>query len=142
MKTPLQASVRGFLYFCILFSVAIGPGCSKSVSDWAITNIAIADAARSLESGRNVVYLDARSAAEHAERRIPGAIHIDIRRFDASAPPAAIRSAREIIVYGQDPGSATAIALTKRLLQADHKRVYFMRDGINGWIARSLPTEP
>ena len=99
-------------------------------------------ALKKIEGSAGTVFVDARSASEHAERRIPGSIHIDLRDFDPKAPPAVLRRAREIVVYGNDPGSATAIALTKRLLRADLKRVYFMRDGLNGWVARSLPTEP
>jgi len=143
MKILQAYHVRVIQYFLLALAIALASGCSKSVSDQSITNIAIADAARTFETQRSgVVYLDARSAAEHAERRIPGSVHVDIRSFDANNPPAAIRNAREIIVYGQDPGSATAIALTKRLLNAGYRRVYFMRDGMNGWVARSLPTAP
>jgi rhodanese-related sulfurtransferase len=142
MKTSNVSWIRVFQYACVVLALTAAPGCTKNVSDRAITNIAIADAARSYESQKGVLYLDARSAADYAERRIPGAMHIDIRSFDAENAPAAVRQAREIIVYGQDPGSATAIALTKRLLRAGYKRVSFMRDGMNGWVARSLPTEP
>ena len=133
---------RAIPYFLIAIAVLAAPGCSKSVSDRAITNIAIADASKKIEGSAGTVFVDARSASEHAERRIPGAIHIDLREFDHEAPPAVLRRAREIVVYGNDPGSATAIALTKRMLRANFKRVYFMRDGLNGWVARSLPTEP
>ncbi len=142
MPTSQTTQLRVILCILSLFTLIGISGCTKTVSDTAITNIAIADAARSYESRKDVLYLDARSAAEHAERRIPGSMHVDIRSFDAENAPARVRQAREIIVYGQDPGSATAIALTKRLIKAGYKRVYFMRDGMNGWVARSLPTEP
>lgn len=143
MAKLFTVGIRAIPYLLAASSLLAVPGCSKSVSDRAITNIAIADASRMVEAGSSgTVFVDARSASEHAERRIPGAIHIDIRDFDPEAPPASLRRAREIVVYGNDPGSATAIALTKRLLRADFKRVYFMRDGLNGWVARSLPTEP
>ena len=137
-----SVGIRAIPYLACAILVLAAPGCSKSVSDRAITNIAIADASKKIEGSAGTVFVDARSASEHAERRIPGSIHIDLRDFDPKAPPAVLRRAREIVVYGNDPGSATAIALTKRLLRADLKRVYFMRDGLNGWVARSLPTEP
>ena len=142
MNTIPITRKRVSLYIATALISASPMGCTETVSDRAITNIAIADAARSFESQKGVLYLDARSAADHAARRIPGAMHVDISSFDAENAPAAVRQAREIIVYGQDPGSARAIALTKRLLRAGYKRVSFMRDGMNGWIARSLPTEP
>jgi len=143
MKMLRTRKTRVNPYSWLIPAIALASGCSNSVSDGSITNIAIADAARSFETQKSgVLYLDARTAAEHAERRIPGSVHVDIRSFDAKNPPAAVRNAREIVVYGQDPGSATAIALTKRLLNAGYKRVYFMRDGMNGWVARSLPTAP
>jgi rhodanese-related sulfurtransferase len=135
--------IRTIPYLLSAIAVFASTGCSTSVSDKAITNIAIADASKKIEAGSSgTVFVDARSASEHAERRIPGSIHIDLREFDPQAPPAVLRRAREIVVYGNDPGSATAIALTKRILKADFKKVYFMRDGLNGWVARSLPTEP
>jgi rhodanese-related sulfurtransferase len=143
MNAKLNPAARAIPYLAVLMMLVAIPGCSKSVSDRAITNIAIADASRKMDARADgVLFVDARSASEFAERRIAGAVHLDLRDFDPKAPPAMLQRAREIIVYGNDPGSATAVALTKRLLRAEFKRVFFLRDGLNGWIARSLPTEP
>lgn len=136
------SQLRVFLFVLCACCLSAATGCSPKISDGSIANIAVSDSASRHASDRSrTVFVDARSAAEYTERRIPGAIRIDLRTFDAQSPPAALRSAREIIVYGQDPGSATAIALTKRLMQAGYSRVYLMRDGMNGWVARSLPTQ-
>lgn len=142
MTSKSHNLIRAILYLWVSASIALLPGCSKTISDSAISSLAIADAARMLESDRSrTVFVDTRSASEFRERRIAGAIRVDLRTFDPQSPPAAIRSAREIIVYGQDPSTASSIALTKRLMQAGYNRVYHMRDGLSGWIARSLPTE-
>lgn len=142
MTIKLQIWARAIPYiFAIALLMSMG-GCSKKISDRAITNIAVADASKKHTGSADILFVDARSAAEYNERHIRGAVHVDLRDFDPDAPPAIFRRAKEIVVYGNDPGSATAIALTKRLIKAEFKRVYFLRDGLNGWVARSLPTEP
>ncbi len=142
MTSTTRTFARVILYIFVIGMLLSLGGCSQKISDRAITNIAVADASKKHTGGADILFVDARSAAEYRERRIRGAIHVDLRDFDPSAPPAALRRAKEIVVYGNDPGSATAIALTKRLIKAEFKRVYFLRDGLNGWVARSLPTEP
>ena len=142
MLSNTRSFARVILYILAISMLMSAGGCSTKISDRAITNIAVADASRKHTGGTDILFVDARSAAEFQERRIRGAIHVDLRDFDPAAPPAVFRRAKEIVVYGNDPGSATAIALTKRLIKAEFKRVYFLRDGLNGWVARSLPTEP
>lgn len=46
-----------------------------------------------------------------------------------------------IIVYGQNPGSGAAMALSKRLLAAEIGTVRLMEDGFSRWKDSGLPIQ-
>lgn len=128
-------------------------GCQKQVSDARIDVITFREAvgfhARSLGKDAEAVFIDARRSTIYEQGTIEGAINLRPNDVDLRAgtdPGLAEREA--LVVFGQNPGSAVARAMCKRLLEAGYNsllksRVKFYPGGYDEWLEAGLPiTEP
>lgn len=128
--------------------VLVLSGCSKGVSDRNIKTIPMGDAARlharTATDPQAALFIDPRSSGDYAREHIAGARSLQLSQVDAQrgADPAIARY-ENLIVYGDDPGSAVARAMTKRLMVAGYKRkkVKWFSGGLAAWRSASLPTE-
>ncbi len=114
-------------------------GCQNKVDDSRVARVSTAEVARRLEKGANVGVLDARDAEAFARGHIPGARRIELPEVDPHEPTPSLEGYSSLIVYGQNPGSGTAIALAKRLMQAKHKNVLLMESGFDRWQTEGRP---
>ena len=129
---------------CLLLLGGLVGGCAAAVSDRAILEISPAEVAERLaKSPKGVVAVDARDAEAFAQGRLPGAVRLPLNAIgnDSENAPQAVRGKSLIVVYGEDPGSAGAIALTKRLMSLGVGDVRLMRAGFISWRAQALPIE-
>ncbi len=114
-----------------------GMGCSGKVNDADIVHADLPAVRRLTESGkeRNALFVDARSSEAFAEGHIPGAVNVHLTDLpaDGSRLPANLSRYNNLVVYGDNPGSASARALAKRLMTAGHKGVYWYEGGVADW---------
>jgi rhodanese-related sulfurtransferase len=116
-------------------------GCTAKISDRAVQDADVAQLARWLErEPERYAVVDVRSAEAFARGHLPSARRLSLAEASDGAPSWA-RRAKAVIVYGEDPGSATAVAMTKRLMDQGLTSVYLLREGFTGWAARGLPVE-
>lgn len=88
-----------------------------------------------------LLLIDPRSERRFAEAHIPGARNIRLPQVDpARDRDPGIERFRAIVVYGDDPASASARAMTKRLLAAGYRGVRLYAGGIKEWIGRGYET--
>ncbi len=118
-------------------------GCETSVSNADIKPISLGEIREAMESGKDkaILMIDARSSRAYGEGHIPGAINMGI---DSVVEREAIVDKRlaaykTLAVYGDDPGSPSAQALTKRLLFVKYDDVRMFMDGMSGWKRAGLP---
>lgn len=120
-------------------------GCETNVSNADIKPISLGEIREKMESGKDkaILLIDARSARAYGEGRIPGAINMGIDSIVEREPIVDKRLAayKTLAVYGEDPGSPSAQALTKRLLFVKYDDVRMFMDGISGWKRAGLPVE-
>ena len=124
-----------------------GGGCTEKTSDATIKDMPLAELRQHLkdqESSKDkdvVVVLDARSGKEFAAGHIPDARNLTLDaipdRKDELDPRLTRYGYR--VVYGNDPGSAVAMAVTKRMLGAGYSDVYLFRGGLEEWKRAGLP---
>lgn len=129
-----------------LFGVVLLGGCSKGISDKTIA-FSTLDEVRELQAAdaaepRTLVLIDPRPLRRYAEGHIPGALSVQL----SETPTYGGRDARlvghaNLIVYGENPASPTARAMTKRLLAIGYTGVRMYRGGIEEWIRADLPVE-
>lgn len=144
-----------WLFFCTLAAVLLAsalPGCQRQqVSDRRIDVITLADALeyhrRSEKSDPEVLFIDARRSVIAAEGTIRGALNLRPDDIDLrTGPDPRLEEKEALIVFGQDPSSAVARAMAKRLIEAGYntmlrRRVKFYAGGYNEWLESGLPID-
>jgi rhodanese-related sulfurtransferase len=125
---------------------ALSTGCADHVSDKDIEAVTInLPQTRSFLQDKPGVALaiDTRTPADFSAAHIPGARNLDLSAV--SAIPESIdpdlAAFNTLVVYGADPGSNSARAMTKRLIRAGHKDVKYFPGGMAEWLAAGMRTE-
>lgn len=91
---------------------------------------------------RHLLLLDARSDQRYTAGHIAGAEHLQISGVNTTlGRDPRIESYENIVVYADNPGSASSRALTKRLLRIRYDDVYMFAGGLDAWARAGLPTE-
>lgn len=112
-------------------------GCTKTVNDTDIVRADLPAVRRITESTKadNALFVDARSSEAFRAGHIPGAVNVRLTDLpaDGSRLPENLAEYTNLIVYGEDPGSAAARGVAKRLMLAGHKGVYWYDGGIADW---------
>ncbi len=120
-------------------------GCAPKVSDKDLRVVELGELRRLMsadaanESDR-LLLIDPRNPGAFETGHLPMARNLTLLRFPAGSgrDPAYARH-DEIIVYGQNPGSAVARAMAKRLMSLRYKNVRWYANGIDEWVASGLP---
>lgn len=121
-------------------AVLVG-GCQDTVSDKNITRVGITEVQRlSKEKPDKVVLLDPRPADRFAAGHLPGAMNVPLERIplERGTLPVSLSSPKYVIVYGDNPGDAYAIAAVKRLLRAGQSGARLFTGGLSEWNGAGL----
>jgi rhodanese-related sulfurtransferase len=122
-------------------------GCTVGLNDNYIVFVggsevrALMDEAAKPGRAERLALVDPRSAEEFAAGHLPGAIHLEPIQH-GQKPPRRIRDARNVIVYGVDPGDALARGMTKRLMESGVERARLYAGGLREWASAGQPIEP
>ncbi|MBL9031801.1 MAG: rhodanese-like domain-containing protein [Phycisphaerae bacterium] len=122
-------------------------GCERTTRDSDIRPITTSEVwplyQRVQKGERNAAaFVDPRPQARYDAARIPGALNLTLPKVDAKGPPdPRLTPYNTIVVYGDDPGSATAKGMVKRLILIGHPRVRWYSAGLKEWTARGYPIE-
>lgn len=122
-------------------------GCDKHITDKDIEFTSLAEVKRlsdlvTSRDPRAALIIDPRPYAAFEASRIPGAVSIDLPGVDPNdEPDPAMEGFGQIIVYGDNPGSAPARAMTKRLLAVGYDDVYLFPGGLEEWNGAKFQTE-
>lgn len=127
---------RGVAAMLVLASAMLVGGCQDTVSDRNISRVGITEVQRmSKEKPDKVLLLDPRPADRFAEGHLPGAVNVPLERIplERGTLPPALSSPKYVIVYGDNPGDAYAIAAVKRLLRAGQGGARLFTGGLSEW---------
>lgn len=118
--------------------------CGDKISDADIEFISLSDVRAVVQDKPgNVRLIDPRSADEYAQARLPGAINLPLVRVsdEKDKLDPALARFKQLIVYGNDPGSAVARAVTKRLMRSGAKDVKLYSGGLSEWTRAGLKVD-
>lgn len=91
---------------------------------------------------RTLLLIDPRPSRRYAEAHLPGAASIQLPETPAlGGRDPRIQGHSHVIVYGDNPASPTARAMTKRLLAIGYTGVRMFAGGLEAWRAADLPVE-
>jgi rhodanese-related sulfurtransferase len=111
------------------------------------TFVSVEEAKAQFEKGAK--FVDARVAAEYAEKHVKGAVSVPYKEthpkvskvdaadgFDAAKVPPG-----PVVFYCNGSPCWKAYKAAAAAIKAGHKQVYWFRDGMPAWDAKSLPVE-
>jgi rhodanese-related sulfurtransferase len=104
----------------------------------AVPRISKEDLKQRLDTGAAPVIVDVRLKYpyEHSTVKLPGAIRLHPKAFDAGSLP----RDRDIVLYDSDPDEIVSTPLVAELLRRGY-RASALKGGINDWITAKLPTD-
>lgn len=148
-RNPL--STRTALLILGVMACAMG-GCMKSnISDKKIQFVDLPRAVELYEQQQReddtALFIDARRPDRFAEGHIPGARNMRTPDVDLRyGTDPALERYKHLIVYGENPGTATVNAMAKRLIEVGYngfvkKRVKVFQGGWEEWEITGLPVE-
>lgn len=114
-------------------------GCAKHTTDADIENISLTelrsllDRASESSDGRLLLLIDPRAPASFELAHIRGARNVQLSDIPLEPRLPEVESFDELVVYGDNPASGPAIAMTKRLIAAGYDDPRMFRDGLDAW---------
>ncbi|MFN0132916.1 MAG: rhodanese-like domain-containing protein [Phycisphaerales bacterium] len=141
------AQVRTHLCPLPLLFVLTLAACERTTKDTDIRPISTSEVwplLQRIDRGDKTAaaFVDPRPAARFEAAHLPGAMNLTLPKVDANgAQDPRLTPYDTIIVYGDDPGSATAKGMVKRLIVIGHGRVRWYSAGLKDWSARGYPIE-
>jgi rhodanese-related sulfurtransferase len=127
----------------VLSALSMTPGmsgCSTKISDSVVNRITTTEAIRR-HDGEKTLFIDARPKSAYQRGHIAGAISLRLGELSYTDRDTRLMTHSPLVVYGENPGSAPALALAKRLLEMDYKDIEYYEPGLSGWRAAGLPIE-
>ena len=130
--------VGGFLGLLVLLGLG---GCRGGVSDKKIDFIDLNRAMELFDEGQSdseaVLFIDVRKPERYNAGHIQGARNIRVNEIDLryDADPELLKY-NNLVVYGENPGSASARAMAKRMIEADYNTILKTRVRLflGGWV--------
>ncbi len=117
--------------------------CTKNISDKSVNILDVQQMAKiHARDSKSVLIIDTRSADAYAAGHIPGARHMRLPEVREDDRDPSLDRFKQIVVYGQNPGSAPAMAMAKRLLSAGYSDVVLFKPGFDAWKTSGFPIEP
>ena len=118
-------------------------GCTRQITDDDVRRMEADDVARLLQSDRerNALLIDARPVAQREGGTLPGAVNVRLADLTESGRLPALERYRTLVVFGQDRGAASAMAVAKRLMSQGYSDVRLFQGGVNAWVARGFPLD-
>jgi rhodanese-related sulfurtransferase len=124
-------------------------GCGSTISDKDVDKhqVSVGEVKRLLDlqqkKGKEniVILIDPRPEAEFAKAHIPGAKNLQLSQIKTKEKRRDLEGFKNLIVYGQDPSSASARAMVKRLMTNEYDNVALMAGGLYQWRVTGGPLE-
>jgi rhodanese-related sulfurtransferase len=137
-RAGLRAAAAAVLL--VAMGGALLGGCERKTRDTDIQIISLSEMKTLMDRREGqIVLVDPRPVAAYEAGHIPGARNIQLPQVppQGGADPS-LAAYRHIVVYGEDPGSAVARGMTKRLLAVGHRGVRLYAGGMREWRGRGF----
>jgi len=134
-----KSGVLGFLFLSA--AVLTTSGCQTALSDETVIRIdssAISARMNDPNEAQRTLLIDVRPAEAYQREHVPGAVNIRLAELVRGEHRVTLANYKPLIVYGQNPASASAMAMAKTLISRGHKDVRLFEGGIEAWRSAGL----
>lgn len=135
---------KALTVLALAMAASVLSGCNDKISDKDIEYIPLAQVRMYVQEKPGVArLLDPRPPQDFVKGHIPGAENLQLSQVseDKDSIDPALARYKLLIVYGDDPGSGVAGAMTKRLMRAGASDVKMFAGGLAEWSRAGLPVE-
>jgi rhodanese-related sulfurtransferase len=94
-----------------------------------------------IESGAELVIVDALSPISYAGAHLPGAVNIPAHQVDELAPRRLPDPGADIVVYCQNVSCESSVEVAERLVALGYRNVLHFAGGKDEWRRAGLPLE-
>ena len=134
------------LIVTLLLLVGMTPSLHAEQNKGIVSFITAEELKSKIVSKQSVTVLDVRntSAFSESDQRIPGAIHIKLRRLRSRlkfAPLKDVPRDQEVVTYCACPNEETSLRAAEILREAGFTRVRALKAGWKGWVDAGGPVE-
>lgn len=96
---------------------------------------------RRLDSGENLVIVEALPALYYEDAHLPGALNLPHDQVDELAPALLPDENQAVVVYCSNRPCQNSLIAARRLVELGYTRVYDYADGKQDWIEAGLPVQ-
>ncbi len=125
--------VRASLALSLAGLGVIPGGCATPITDDVVERLSSEQMTRRVERD-DTALIDAREPEAFATGHISGAINLRLAKIGPRAEGVPFGKRRPIVVYGANPGDASALAVSKRLIAAGYRNVFYYEGGYDAWV--------
>lgn len=118
-------------------------GCTDNITDSDIKMMPVTEVRKltlrqaAEPKSKLIVLIDPRAAARYDAGHLPGARNLKLPQIpELGSVDPALQAYDHIVVYGTDPGSAAARAMTKRLIKVGYSDVRMFAGGVSEWVEK------
>ena len=114
-------------------------GCQGGTTDKDVELISVAEARRLIRAAKiggeksTLLVVDPRPSAQFSAGHIPGARNVGLAQVNERRKDPTLTRYDKFLVYGSDPGSAVAVGMCKRLIEAEYGEVLLLQGGLLAW---------
>lgn len=118
--------------------------CAPKISDGVVVRTDAPALARMIQEDKSgtILLIDTRPSADFRAGTIGGAVNMRLGDVESDRREPALTRYSELIVFGQNPGDVTAMAMAKRLLTAGYGDVLLFEAGVDGWVGAGMRLQP
>ncbi len=132
------------VFVAFVFAVfAFVPAQAAKVSPTEIQGAQTIDAAKAKELfDRGVTFVDVRKDSDFESGRVPGAVHIELKKkLSADSLGAAVKKDQEVVIYCNGPKCMRSSKACAKAVAWGYSKVYYFRTGMPSWKEAGYPVE-
>ena len=139
MQNRVISSLMAFLMLFVMVSAA----SAKPPSPTTVAGATTIDAAKAKALfDKEVAFIDVRSNKDWNAGRIPGAVHIELKKVYSEATLGKeVKKDQEVVIYCNGPSCHRSSKAAAKAVKWGYKKVYYFRTGYPAWKGAGYPVE-
>ncbi len=135
--------VRTSIAACLIALFSLTASAEEALSPETVAGATTVDGATAKKMfDQEVAFIDVRKNSDWGAGRIPGAIHIELKKvYSAETLGAEIKKDEPVVIYCNGPKCMRSSKASAQAVKWGFSKVYYYREGLPDWRSRGFPVE-